>query len=48
MEAAVAMRAPAAARPVLDWMQASGVEDPSLARLAQQLRGGQTGQGRRE
>jgi tetratricopeptide (TPR) repeat protein len=48
MEAALAMRAPAAARPVLDWMQTSGVEDPTLARLAQQLRGGQTGQGRRE
>jgi hypothetical protein len=48
MEAALAMRAPAAARPVLDWMKTSGVEDPTLARLAQQLRGGQIGQGRRE
>jgi tetratricopeptide (TPR) repeat protein len=48
IEAALAMRAPAAARPVLDWMKASGVEDPTLARLAQQMRGGQTEKGRRE
>jgi tetratricopeptide (TPR) repeat protein len=48
MEAALAMRAPAAARPVLDWMTASGVEDPTLSRIAQQLRGGQTEKGRRE
>jgi hypothetical protein len=41
------MRAPAAARPVLDWMKESGVEDPALARLAQQLRAGQTKQGTR-
>lgn len=39
LEAAVAARRPAAAQPVLDWMKACGVEDPTLARLAWQLRG---------
>jgi tetratricopeptide (TPR) repeat protein len=37
LEAAMEARQPAAARPVLDWMNTSGVEDPALARLAQQL-----------
>jgi Tfp pilus assembly protein PilF len=41
LEAALAARQPAAARPVLEWMKASGVEDATLARLAQQLRSGQ-------
>jgi hypothetical protein len=40
LEAALAARQPAAAHPVLDWMKASGVEDPALARLALQLRSG--------
>jgi tetratricopeptide (TPR) repeat protein len=43
LEAALAARQPAAARPVLEWMNTSGVEDATLSRLAQQLRGGQTG-----
>lgn len=34
LEAALAAKAPAAARPVLDWMRARGVEDAALARLA--------------
>jgi hypothetical protein len=34
LEAAAAARAPAAARPVLDWIRAAGVEDVALARLA--------------
>jgi len=42
LEAAMAARQPQAARPVLDWMKASGVEDPALAHLAQQLRSGKT------
>lgn len=40
LEAALAARQLGAARTVLDWMKASGVEDPALARLAQQLHGG--------
>jgi predicted Zn-dependent protease len=34
LEAALAAKAPATARPVLDWMRARGVEDAALARLA--------------
>ena len=39
LEAAAAARAPAAARPVLDWMRAAGVEDVALARLAGEFGG---------
>jgi len=34
LEAALASSEPAAARPALDWMAATGIEDPALARLA--------------
>ncbi|PKO87458.1 MAG: hypothetical protein CVU18_10670 [Betaproteobacteria bacterium HGW-Betaproteobacteria-12] len=37
LEAAVAAKAPGAARPVLDWLQVSGFEDAGLRRLAGQL-----------
>lgn len=37
-EAALALRQPAAAAPVLEWMQVTGYTDPSLAPLAQALR----------
>ncbi|TAK41431.1 MAG: hypothetical protein EPO29_08170 [Betaproteobacteria bacterium] len=37
LEAALAARAPAAARPALDWLAASGFEDPRLAALATAL-----------
>jgi len=40
MEAALAAKDYAAARPALDWMRSSGYEDPAYARLAQQLRAG--------
>jgi len=38
LEAALAAKAPQAARPVLDWLAASGFEDVRLARLAAALR----------
>jgi Tfp pilus assembly protein PilF len=37
LEAALAAGAPEAARPVLDWLQATRIEDVALSRLAQQL-----------
>jgi hypothetical protein len=37
MEAALAAKAPQAARPVLDWLASSGFEDVRLARLAAAL-----------
>lgn len=37
LRAALAAGRPQAARPALDWLQASGYEDPALAALAQQL-----------
>jgi hypothetical protein len=40
MEAALAAKQLAAARPALDWLRASGYEDPRYAKLAQQLRDG--------
>ncbi len=40
LEAAVAAKNPAAARPVLDWLAQSRHEDPQLAALAQKLTGG--------
>ncbi len=40
LEAAIAAKDPAAARPVLDWMAASGVESLPLQRLAARLKGG--------
>ncbi|NGY06574.1 hypothetical protein [Solimonas terrae] len=40
LECAVAARAPDAARPVLEWMKQTGIEDPRLHRLAAQLPGG--------
>jgi tetratricopeptide (TPR) repeat protein len=39
LEAALAAHDPAAARPVLDWMRASRVEDVALARLAARIDG---------
>jgi Tfp pilus assembly protein PilF len=39
LEAALAARTPEAARPVIDWMQATGIEDIALSRLAEQLEG---------
>ena len=38
LEAALAAKAPQAARPVLDWLSASGFEDARLARLAADLK----------
>ena len=38
LEAALAARDPAAAKPVLRWLAASGIEDTQLRRLAQQLK----------
>lgn len=38
LEAALAAKAPQAARPVLDWLSSSGFEDARLARLAADLR----------
>jgi hypothetical protein len=40
MEAALGAKDYAAAQPALDWMRASGYEDPLYAKLAQQLRDG--------
>lgn len=40
LEAAIAAKDPAAAKPVLDWMAASGVESVLLQRLATRLKGG--------
>ncbi|MBE0615069.1 MAG: hypothetical protein IH604_15460 [Burkholderiales bacterium] len=40
MEAALAAKDYAAAQPALDWMRASGYEDPLYAKLAQQLQAG--------
>ncbi len=40
MQAALAAKDYAAAQPALDWMQASGYEDPAYARLVQQLQAG--------
>jgi hypothetical protein len=40
LEAALAAKQYAAAQPALDWLRASGYEDPLYARLAQQLRDG--------
>jgi Tfp pilus assembly protein PilF len=37
LEAALAARAPEAARPVLEWLQATRIEDVALTRLAEQL-----------
>jgi len=37
LEAALAARMPEAARPVLEWMQATSIEDVALSRLAEQL-----------
>ena len=37
LEAALAARLPEAARPVLEWMQATRIEDVTLSRLAEQL-----------
>ncbi len=37
LQAALAAREPAAAQPALDWLAASGYEDPRLARLAEDL-----------
>ena len=37
MEAALAAKAPAAARPALTWLVASGCEDPALQRLRREL-----------
>jgi len=39
LEAALAARAPEAARPVLDWLAATRIEDQALSRLAEQLAG---------
>lgn len=38
LEAALAAKAPAAAKPVLRWLAESGIEDATLRRLAQQLK----------
>ena len=38
LEAALAARAPAAAKPVLRWLSESRIEDATLRRLAQQLK----------
>jgi hypothetical protein len=40
MEAALAAKRLAAARPALDWLRASGYEDPRYAKLAQQIKDG--------
>ncbi|OON62401.1 hypothetical protein B0920_02740 [Massilia sp. KIM] len=40
LEAALAARDPAGARPVLDWMRANRVQDPRLQDLAARLQGG--------
>ena len=40
LEAALAAKDYAAAQPALDWLRASGYEDPLYAKLAQQLREG--------
>ena len=37
LEAALAAGAPEAARPVLEWLQATRIEDVALSRLAEQL-----------
>jgi hypothetical protein len=39
LEAALAARNPSAARPVLDWLEKSGFDDPRLARMAAELEG---------
>ena len=40
LEAALAAKQPRAAQPALDWLRASGYEDPLYAKLAQQLQDG--------
>ena len=40
LEAAIASKNAAAAQPVLDWLKASGIEDPTLRQLGAQLKGG--------
>jgi hypothetical protein len=40
MQAALAAKDPPAAQPALDWLRASGYEDPAYAGLAQQLQAG--------
>jgi hypothetical protein len=40
LRAAVAAKQPAAAQPALEWLQASGYEDPVLQQVAAQLTGG--------
>jgi Tfp pilus assembly protein PilF len=40
LEAAIASKNPAAAQPVLQWLDESGIEDPTLIRLGQQLKAG--------
>ena len=39
LRAALAAKQPAAAQPVIDWLKASGYEDPVMQRLAAQLTG---------
>jgi predicted Zn-dependent protease len=39
LEAAIAAREPAAAKPVLDWLASSGIEDRTLQGLGRQLKG---------
>jgi tetratricopeptide (TPR) repeat protein len=39
LEAALGAHAPAAARPVLEWLDRTHLEDPAIARLAETLRG---------
>lgn len=39
LEAAIAMKDPAAAQPVLQWLDESHIEDPQLIRLGRQLKG---------
>ena len=39
LEAALAAKQPAAAKPVLDWLQTSGIEDRTLLQLAQKIKG---------
>lgn len=39
LEAALAAKQPSAAKPVLDWLQTSGIEDQTLLQLAQKIKG---------
>ncbi len=39
LEAALAAKQPAAAKPVLDWLSTSGIEDRTLLQLAQKIKG---------